>query len=44
LLNRSGRVAADRWLRGGTEPTPPAIAVERGEFQRAVAPVFAETV
>jgi NTE family protein len=44
LLHRNGRVAADRWLRGATERTPPAITVERKEFQRAVAPALAEMV
>jgi NTE family protein len=43
LLHRSGRVAADRWLRGATERTPPAIAAER-ELRGPRAPAFAETV
>jgi NTE family protein len=44
LLHRSGRVAADRWLRGATARPPPAIAAERREFHGALAPAFAEMV
>jgi NTE family protein len=42
LLHRNGREAADRWLRGGTERTPPTIAAERREFYGA--PAFVEMV
>jgi len=42
LLHRSGRVAADRWLRGVTERTPPAGATEHREYRGAAA--FAEMV
>jgi NTE family protein len=42
LLHRSGRVAADRWLRG--EQSPPGSRAERKEFQRAPAPALAEMV
>jgi NTE family protein len=44
LLHRSGREAADRWLRGATERTPLAIAAERKEFHRGLEPAFAETM
>jgi NTE family protein len=41
LLHRSGRDAADRWLRGATERTPPATAAER-QIDAEMQPVFAE--
>jgi NTE family protein len=40
LLHRNGRVAADRWLRGATERTQPAIAAE--QLRGARAPAFAD--
>jgi NTE family protein len=43
LLHRSGRDAADRWLRGATERTPRAIAAERNELDAGVQPALAET-
>jgi NTE family protein len=44
LLHRSGRDAADRWLRGAPERMPPATAEERSQLHRGLAPAFAETV
>jgi NTE family protein len=44
LLHRSGRDAADGWLRGATERMPPAIAAERRELDWAQQRAFAETV
>jgi NTE family protein len=44
LLHRSGRDAADRWLRGATERMPPVIAPERRELYRGLQPAFVETV
>lgn len=41
LLHRSGRTAADRWLRGATERTPLATATER-QIDAEMQPVFAE--
>ena len=41
LLHRSGRDAADRWLRGTTERTPQATAAER-QIDAEMQPVFAE--
>lgn len=42
LLHRSGRDAADRWLRGATERTPLATAAERQTRDTGVQPAFAE--
>jgi NTE family protein len=44
LLHRSGRDAADRWLRGATERMPPVFAPERRELYRGLQPAFVETV
>jgi NTE family protein len=41
LLHRSGRTAADRWLRGATERTPLPTATER-QIDAEMHPVFAE--
>jgi NTE family protein len=42
LLHRSGRNAADRWLRGATQRTPLPTAAER-RIDAEMHPVFAET-
>ncbi len=42
LLHRSGRDAADRWLRGTTERTAPAIALAREEPDAELQPTVAE--
>jgi NTE family protein len=42
LLHRSGREAADRWLRGTTERTAPAIAPTHQELAAAVRAAVAE--
>jgi NTE family protein len=44
LLHRSGRDAAERWLRGGTAQTSPVVAAIRDEPVAGMRPAFAETV
>jgi NTE family protein len=44
LLHRSGRDAAERWLRGTGARTPPAVAAVREERDAGMRPAFAETV